>query len=66
MIVGIVLTLVTDQSLHIAGVFPPWGQSMVGYDGALLLATAYRVVYGIVGSYIMRGSRPTGRCCTRL
>jgi hypothetical protein len=52
MIVGIVLTLVTDQSLHIAGVFPPWGQSMVGYDGALLLATAYRVVYGIVGSYI--------------
>jgi len=24
MIVGIVLTLVKDQSLHIAGVFPPW------------------------------------------
>jgi hypothetical protein len=25
---------------------------MVGYDGALLLATAYRVVYGIAASYI--------------
>ena len=52
MVVGIALTLGTDEILHIAGVFPPWGQSMVGYDGALLLATAYRVVYGILGSYI--------------
>ena len=52
MVVGIAITLGTDQLLHIAGVFPPWGQSMVGYDGALLLATAYRVVYEIVGSYI--------------
>ena len=52
MVVGIAITLGTDQLLHIAGVFPPWGQSMVGYDGALLLATAYRVVYAILGSYI--------------
>ena len=52
MVVGIALTLGTDEILHVAGVFPPWGQSMVGYDGALLLATAYRVVYGILGSYI--------------
>jgi hypothetical protein len=52
MVVGIALTLGTDEILHIAGVFPPWGQSMVGYDGALLLATAYRVVYGILGSYM--------------
>jgi peptidoglycan/LPS O-acetylase OafA/YrhL len=52
MVVGIALTLGTDELLHIVGVFPPWGQSMVGYDGALLLATAYRVVYAILGSYI--------------
>ena len=52
MIVGIAITLGTDQLLHMAGVFPPWGQSMVGYDGALGLATAYRVVYAILGSYI--------------
>jgi hypothetical protein len=52
MVVGIALTLGTDEILHIAGVFPPWGQSMVGFDGALLLATAYRVFYGVVASYI--------------
>ena len=52
MVVGIALTLGTDEVLHIVGVFPHWGQSMVGYDGALLLATAYRVVYEILGSYI--------------
>jgi hypothetical protein len=52
MVGGIALTLGTDEVLHIVGVFPHWGQSMVGYDGALLLATAYRVVYEILGSYI--------------
>jgi hypothetical protein len=52
MVVAIVPTLGTDQLLHIFGVFPPWGQSMMGYDGALLLATVYRVVYAIAGSYI--------------
>jgi hypothetical protein len=58
MVVGIALTLGTDEILHIAGVFPPWGQSMVGYDGALLLATAYRVVYGVAGSYIIARLAP--------
>jgi hypothetical protein len=48
----IIITLVTDQLLHVTGVFPPWGASMVGYDAALLLATAYRIVYGIAGSYV--------------
>jgi hypothetical protein len=58
MVVGIAVTLGTDELLHVARVFPPWGQSMVGYDGALLLATAYRVVYGIVGSYIIARLAP--------
>jgi hypothetical protein len=58
MVVGIALTLGTDQLLHIAGVFPPWGQSMVGFDGALLLATAYRVVYGVAGSYLIARLAP--------
>ena len=57
-VVGIAVTLGTDEILHIAGVFPPWGQSMVGYDGALALATAYRVVYGILGSYIIARLAP--------
>ena len=48
----LIVTLATDQLLHITGVFPPWGASMAGYDAALLLATAYRIVYGIAGSYV--------------
>jgi hypothetical protein len=49
-VAGVVVTLGTDAVLHATGVFPPWGQP-VG-DGPLLLATAYRTVYGIVASYI--------------
>jgi hypothetical protein len=52
MIASIVLSLGTDVLLHMVRVFPPWGASMVGYDGALLLATFYRTIYGVVGSYI--------------
>ena len=52
MLVGIILTIATDIVLHAIGVFPPWGQSMVGFDGALLLATIYRTIYGVLGTYI--------------
>src|SRR5947207_8221418 len=58
MVVGIAVTLSTDEILHIVGVFPPWGASMVGSDGALLLATVYRTVYGVLGSYIMARLAP--------
>jgi hypothetical protein len=58
MLVGIVLTIGTDIVLHATGVFPPWGQSMVGFDGALLLATAYRTVFGVVGTYIIARLAP--------
>ncbi len=58
MFVGIVLTIATDVVLHAVGVLPPWGQSMVGFDGALLLATAYRTVYGIAASYIIARLAP--------
>jgi FtsH-binding integral membrane protein len=47
-----VLSLGTDEILHLAGVFPPWGASMIGYDGALLLATVYRILFGVIGSYV--------------
>jgi peptidoglycan/LPS O-acetylase OafA/YrhL len=52
MVVGIAPTLATDELLHIIGIFPPWGQSMVGFDGALLLATVYRILFSIAGSYV--------------
>jgi hypothetical protein len=36
--------------LHVLEVYPPWGQPM--YDARLLLlALAYRIVYGVLGSY---------------
>jgi hypothetical protein len=57
-VTGIVLTIGTDIVLHATGVFPPWGQSMVGFDGPLLLATVYRTVYGVVGSYIIARLAP--------
>jgi hypothetical protein len=55
---GIILTLGTDVVLHAIHVFPPWGQSMVGFDGPLLLATVYRTVYGVLGSYIIARLAP--------
>jgi len=58
MVVGIAITLGTDEILHIVGVFPPRGASMIGFDGALLLATSYRTVYGVLGSYIMARLAP--------
>ena len=51
----VVLSLVTDQVLHLLRVYPPWGQPM--YDPGLnLLALSYRIVYTIAGGYI------TARC----
>ena len=50
LLVGVVLSLGTDQILHVLKVYPPWGQTMS--DGLFLLATAYRIVYTVVGSYI--------------
>ena len=46
----IILSLGTDVALHATGVFPPWGQPMA--EALFLLATAYRAVYGVAGSYI--------------
>ncbi len=45
-----ILSLGTDEILHLTRVYPPWGQTM--NDGLFGLATFYRTVYGILGSYI--------------
>ncbi len=57
-VVGIVLSLGTDIVLHVISVFPPWGQSMVGFDGPLLLATVYRAIYGVAASYVIARLAP--------
>ena len=43
----VVLSLGTDQVLHVFEVYPPWGQSM-NDTGDNLLSLAYRCVYGVV------------------
>ena len=50
LLVGIILTIATDIVLHALSVFPPWGQPIA--SPPLLLATAYRIIYAIVASYI--------------
>lgn len=54
-----VLSLGTDQVLHTLAVYPPWGQPM--HEPRLnLLALSYRIVYGVVGSYIAARLAPHG------
>lgn len=51
LIVVFVLSLGTDQILHMLDVYPPWGESM-NDTGDNLLALSYRIVYAVLGSYI--------------
>jgi hypothetical protein len=57
----VVLSLGTDWALHAAGVFPALGQKMS--DALFVLATVYRTLYGVVGSYVtarLAPDRPMG------
>ena len=47
----VILSLGTDQVLHVLEVYPPWGQPM-NDPGLNLLALAYRCVYSVLGSYV--------------
>jgi hypothetical protein len=49
-VVIFVLSLGTDAILHATGVYPPWGQTMA--DSLFGLATAYRIVYGVLGCWV--------------
>lgn len=63
--VVVVLSLGTDLVLHRTGVFPAWGQAMS--DALFLLATLYRTVYGVLGSYLtarLAPNRPMGHALT--
>ncbi|MGC2166497.1 MAG: hypothetical protein WA632_10840 [Gallionella sp.] len=52
-----VLSLGTDQLFHALEIYPPWGEPMTD-TGLLLLALAYRIVYGIAGGYIVARLAP--------
>lgn len=45
-----ILSLGTDAVLHASGVYPGWGQPMS--DGRFALATAYRVVFTLLGGLL--------------
>jgi hypothetical protein len=49
-IVVVVISIGTDIVLHVTQFFPPMGKPVP--DGPLLVATAYRAIYGVLGSYI--------------
>ena len=50
MLVVILLSLCTDTVLHATGIYQPWFQPMS--TGLWVLATAYRIVYSILGAYV--------------
>ena len=57
----LILSLGTDIVLHALKIFPPLGQTMS--DQLFLLATTYRIVYAVLGSYItarLAPDRPIG------
>jgi hypothetical protein len=49
-LVVFILSTAVDFLMHGIGVFPGWGRPMSG--ALFLLATAYRVVFGIAGGYV--------------
>ena len=58
----VVLSLATDELFHLLKVYPPWDQPMPD-PGQNALALSYRIVYGILGSYItarFAPNRPMG------
>src|SRR6478736_4390090 len=57
MVVAIGLTLAADFLFHRVGVFPALGQR--ASDSAFLLATAYRIVFSVLGSYITARFAPS-------
>lgn len=52
-----VLSLATDELMHLLQVYPPWGEPMPD-PGLNLLALSYRIVYTIVGGYLTASLAP--------
>ena len=49
-LVVVVLSIATDTALHQVGIYPELGKRMS--DRLFILATAYRTVFGVLGSYV--------------
>ncbi|HXX46434.1 MAG TPA: hypothetical protein VEJ38_17060 [Candidatus Acidoferrales bacterium] len=55
-VVGAVLSLGTDFALHAIGLFPPVGKWT--NDSQFAIATAYRTIYNVLGSYVIARLAP--------
>jgi hypothetical protein len=55
-VVGAVLSLGVDEVLHVTGMYPPWGRPMS--DGLFALATAYRLLFSVLGCYVIARLAP--------
>jgi hypothetical protein len=56
-VVVFALSLGTDQIFHSLGIYPPWGEVMQG-TGLFVLALGYRLVYQILGGYLVARFAP--------
>jgi surface polysaccharide O-acyltransferase-like enzyme len=56
-VIGVVLSIGTDEALVKAGIFTPIGKPTS--DSLLFLATLYRTVYGVLGSYVTARLAPS-------
>jgi hypothetical protein len=54
--VAIVLTVATDLGMQVAGLLPAFGEPASGR--MLLLATAYRSLYGVIAGYVVARLAP--------
>ncbi|HST60452.1 MAG TPA: hypothetical protein VLK84_17260 [Longimicrobium sp.] len=53
----VVLSTAADAVLHATGIYPPFPERMA--DGLFALATAYRIVFGIAGSWLTARLAPS-------
>lgn len=57
-VVNVVLSLATDQVLHVTGIYPPWGEPM--YEPSLnALALSYRIVFAVLAGYVTARLAPS-------
>ena len=56
-LVGAALCLGVDEVLHVLKIYPPWGERMS--DGLFVLATAYRLVFSVLGCYVIARLAPS-------
>jgi hypothetical protein len=56
-LIVVFLSIGTDAVLRARGIFPPLGKGMT--DGLFILATAYRTLYAVAGSYLTARLAPS-------